>query len=106
VLHHLPGSMPDVAIREMRRILRPGGRAVIIDWQRPKSLASAMTSGLSVVALLHNLRPGASRSDVLDIAPLMTELGFEEITRPVFGGGVLSAVVGHLSSEGGYTKQP
>lgn len=96
VLHHLPASMRDVAIREMRRVLRHGGRAVIIDWQRPKSLARAITGGLSLVSLLHNLRPGASPSNVLDIEPLMTELGFEDITRHAFGSGVLVAVVGRL----------
>ncbi len=98
VLHHLPGSMRDLAIREMGRVLRPGGRAVIIDWQRPKSLARAITDGLSLISLLHSLRPGDSPSKVLHIEPLMTELGFEDITRHAFGSGVLIAVVGRLGS--------
>jgi SAM-dependent methyltransferase len=99
VLHHLPGSMRGVAIREMRRVLRPGGRVVIIDWQRPKSLAKAITGGLSLASLLHNLRPGASPPNVLDIKPLMTELGFEDVSDRAFGNGVLRAVVGRLGSE-------
>jgi ubiquinone/menaquinone biosynthesis C-methylase UbiE len=98
VLHHLPTPMRDVAIREMRRVLRPCGRVVIIDWQRPKSLARAITGGLSLASLLHKLRPGASPSDVLDIEPLMIELGLEDITRHAFGSGVLVAVVGRLGS--------
>lgn len=98
VLHHLPGSMRDVAIREMRRVLRPGGRVVTIDWQRPKSLVRAMSSGLSLPYLLHSLRPGAPPPNVLDIEPLVRELGFESVTRHAFGGGVLVAVVGRLGS--------
>jgi SAM-dependent methyltransferase len=98
VLHHLPGSMRGVAIREIRRVLRPGGRAVLIDWQRPKSLAGAISGGLSLIFLLHNLRPGASPSNMLEIEPLMTELGFEDISRHEFANGVLGAVVGRLGS--------
>jgi ubiquinone/menaquinone biosynthesis C-methylase UbiE len=90
--------MRDPAIREMRRVLRPGGRVVIIDWQRPDSLAKAARDGLSVVSLLHNLRPGASPPSVLNLEPLMAELGCEDITTHVFGSGVLVAVVGRVDS--------
>jgi SAM-dependent methyltransferase len=98
VLHHLPGPMQEVAIREMRRVLRPGGRAVIIEWQRPKSFAGAISDVLSLVCLLHSLGPSASPLDVLDIDPLMRELGFEGITRHSYGSGTLGAVVGRLGS--------
>jgi len=99
VLHHLPRSMLEVAIREMHRVLRPGGRAVIIDWQRPKSLARAITSSLFLVYLLHNLGRSGSPLDVLGIESLMRELGFEDIARRSFGsGGALGAVVGRLGS--------
>jgi len=99
VLHHLPGPMQEVAIREMRRVLRPGGRAVIVEWQRPQSFAGAITDALSLVCLLHSLGPRASPLDVLDIDSLMTELGFEGITRHSYGSGTLGAVVGRLGSE-------
>lgn len=98
VLHHLPGPMQGVAIREMRRVLRPGGRVVIVDLQRPRSFARAITAAMSLVSLLHNLGPGASPPDVLDIEPLMTELGFEHITRHSFGSGAIGAVVGRIGS--------
>jgi ubiquinone/menaquinone biosynthesis C-methylase UbiE len=99
VLHHLPRSMQEGAIREMRRVLRPGGRAVIVDWQRPKSFARAITSPLFLVYLLHNLGPSGSSLDVLGIEPLMKELGFEDIARCSFGaGGAVGAVVGRLAS--------
>lgn len=105
VLHHLPMPMRDDAIREMHRVLRPGGRAVIIDWGRPKSLVRTITSGLFLVSLLHNLRPGASPPHMAGTESLMAEIGFEDITRHAFGGGVLIAVVGRTGSGAAPTTQ-
>jgi SAM-dependent methyltransferase len=97
--HHLPRSMQEGAIREMRRVLRPGGRAVIVDWQRPKSFARAITSPLFLVYLLHNLGPSRSPLDVLGIESLMRELGFEDIARCSFGTcGAVGAVVARLAA--------
>ena len=98
VLHHLPGPMREHAIREMRRVLRRGGRAVIVDWQRPASFARMITDPLSLVFLLHAFGPHASPTDVLDIEPLMTDLGFEGITRHSYRSGALGAFVGHLGA--------
>jgi SAM-dependent methyltransferase len=99
VLHHLPGSMQEDAIREMHRVLRPGGHVVIVEWQRPKSFARAITSPLFLIYLLHNLGPSSSPLDVLGIEPLMSALGFEDIARCSFGaGGAVGAVVGRLAS--------
>jgi ubiquinone/menaquinone biosynthesis C-methylase UbiE len=99
VFHHLPRSMQEDAVRETRRVLRPGGRVVIVDWQRPKSLARALASPLFLVYLMHNLGPGRSPLDVPGIEALMKELGFEEVARWSFGaGGAVGAVVGLLPS--------
>jgi ubiquinone/menaquinone biosynthesis C-methylase UbiE len=99
VFHHLPRSMQEGAIREMRRVLRPGGRAVIVDWQRPKSFARAITSPLFLVYLLHSLGHSGSPLDVVGIEPLMSALGFEDIARCSFGaGGAVGAVVGRLAA--------
>jgi ubiquinone/menaquinone biosynthesis C-methylase UbiE len=97
-LHHLPGPVQEVAIREMRRVLRPGGRVVIVDWQRPKSFGSALTDPFSLIFLLHGGGHSASPADLLDIEPLMTALGFEGIVRHRYGSGALGAVVGRLGS--------
>jgi ubiquinone/menaquinone biosynthesis C-methylase UbiE len=97
VFHHLPGSMQARAIREMRRVLRPGGRVVIVDWQKPTSFAKALLSPMFLVYLLHSFRPSGSRLDATGIAQLMRELGFKDIGRSSFGpGGAVGAVIGRL----------
>jgi ubiquinone/menaquinone biosynthesis C-methylase UbiE len=99
VVHHLPRSMQAGAIREMRRVLRPGGRAVLVDWQRPQSFARAIASPLFLVSLLHHLGPSRSPLDGPGLASLMRALGFEDIARCAFGaGGGVGAVVGRLAS--------
>lgn len=105
VLHHLPGSMQSVAIREMRRVLRPEGRVVIVDLRRSRSLAKAITAAMSLVSLLHNLSPSTSRFDVLAFEPLMTELGFEVTAGHSIGSGAIGAVVGRLGSAKRATDQ-
>lgn len=104
--HHIPRSMREGAIREMSRVLRPGGRVVIVDWQRPTSFARALVSPMFLVYLLHNLGPSASPLDEPGIEPLMRELGFEHIARRLFGaGGGVGAIVARLGSGSGAVDQ-
>jgi SAM-dependent methyltransferase len=99
VFHHLPKSMQEDTIREIRRVLRPGGRAVIVDWQQPKSFLRAITSPMFLIFLLHNFGPSHSPLDAPGIESLMRELGFEDIAQRSFGaGGGVGAVVAHLAS--------
>ena len=96
VLHHLPASRAAPAIREFRRVLRPGGRVVVVDWQRPRSLGKALAAGLGVVYLLHSHGPGGSPLDEVGVGTLLAELGFGAVARHEFGGGVLGAAAGRL----------
>lgn len=98
-LHHLPESIRETAIREMRRVLRPGGRVVLAEIQRPTSWVRALTDPLALAAAMHGLGPGAPPSRILDIGPLMSELGFDDVGRVFFGSGSIEALVGRLGGE-------
>jgi ubiquinone/menaquinone biosynthesis C-methylase UbiE len=98
VFHHLPPRMRAPAVREMHRVLRPGGRMVIVDWQRPRSLARAIASPMLLVYLLHNLLSRRSALDEPSVEALMKELGIEDVSRRSFeNGGPVGAVVGRLA---------
>lgn len=91
VLHHLaPGQAP-AALREMRRVLRPGGRLLLADLQAPRSLAAAM----SLVTLLHG-GPQASPDGLRDIEGLLAGLGFTDVQRRDLGRGAIGAVTARV----------
>lgn len=96
--HHLPPSIRKDSIREMRRVLRAGGVAVIVDWQRPKSFLRALASTVFLVYLVHSFAPRDAQLDEAGISAQMKELGFNDISTQSFGpGGIIGAVVGRLA---------
>jgi ubiquinone/menaquinone biosynthesis C-methylase UbiE len=99
VLHHLPQAMQEVTIRETRRVLRSGGRLVVVDWQRPNSFAKAIFSPLFLVNYLHSFGPSQSSTWVQKVELQLRDLGFSDVNRASFGaGGVVGAVVGRLEA--------
>jgi ubiquinone/menaquinone biosynthesis C-methylase UbiE len=98
VLHHLPPEIRESAIREIRRVLRPGGRAVVVDWQNPKSVLGAIASGFLLVHILHSLGPSSVTLDTPGLEQFLKDLGFSEVARSSFGGSVIGAVVSRLGS--------
>lgn len=99
VLHHLPESMREQAIREMRRVLRSGGRLVIVEVQKPTKIRGLV----SLISILHG---HVKHEEILDIEPLLRELGFKDIARHVRGSGAIGAIVGHLAVQERIMDQP
>ncbi|MBI2922961.1 MAG: methyltransferase domain-containing protein [Planctomycetes bacterium] len=92
VLHHVPAENHAAALREMRRVLKPGGRLVIVEMRRPRSIRAA----LSLFNLLHGFASHAYPADPAMLEPAVRDLGFEQVALPALGFslGALTALKG------------
>jgi ubiquinone/menaquinone biosynthesis C-methylase UbiE len=90
VLHHLPATMQAAAIGEMSRMLRPAGRIVIVDLQRPKTVSTA----LSLVTLFHKFSSHATAPDWQKIELLLKQHGVQHINRHAMFYGAVNMTVG------------
>jgi ubiquinone/menaquinone biosynthesis C-methylase UbiE len=70
MLHHLPGDLKRKGLAEVRRVLRPGGRFVAVDF------ASRSHSPLG--HLLSLLGHSRAESTVAELTPMLKEAGFGE----------------------------
>ena len=76
-LHHLPEEARASAIAEMQRVLKPGGRMMIVEFGKSRAASSL----LHPVALLHHRRAG-----ILDgVVALMRDAGFERVASAPLG---------------------
>jgi len=75
MLHHLPDKARRQCLRESRRVLKPGGRLLAIDFGGPVSQRRGW------IAKFH--RHG--RIDLRQVIPLITELGFNTIQSGPIG---------------------
>lgn len=74
VMHHLPDdSERRIAVGEMHRVLRKGGRLVLVDFAKPRS------SGPAARGIGHHLGDG----DMNSYPSMMTEAGFERVDTGV-----------------------
>ncbi|MES2437515.1 MAG: methyltransferase domain-containing protein [Verrucomicrobiota bacterium] len=96
VLHHLPSAMQAATILEMIRVLRPTGRIVIVDLQRPKTIKAA----LSLVTLVHQFGSHATTPDWQRIEPLLKQYGVHHInTHAMLCGAVNVTIARRLQSD-------
>lgn len=82
VLHHLPEDSKRQGFAELRRVLKPGGTLVVVEFMPPGNHVLATLA----FASLHFGR----RVDIRDFVPLLTEHGLAEIEegrigRSIFG---------------------
>lgn len=71
MMHHLPLAVKQQGLPEIRRVLKPGGRLVIIDMKRPTTIVGRAIIILSLHAAL--------REGVQDLPPLLREAGFARV---------------------------
>jgi ubiquinone/menaquinone biosynthesis C-methylase UbiE len=86
MMHHLPEDLKPRALAEIRRVLKPSGRLLVVDFAVPASRLGR----LQPVWLVHRRLP----SDVRDLAELLEEAGFAAVESGPTGFGYLAFVQG------------
>jgi ubiquinone/menaquinone biosynthesis C-methylase UbiE len=71
MMHHLPNDVKRRGLLEIQRVLRPGGRLLIVDMMRPTSRLGRWL----LVLLFH----GALRQGLEDLGAFLTESGFSSV---------------------------
>jgi ubiquinone/menaquinone biosynthesis C-methylase UbiE len=90
MLRHLPAPMQMATIAEMQRVLRPGGRIIIVDMQRP----TRKSAKLSHVGLIHMFSSRATLPDWPQTEGLLTQNGIKLTQRRAVWGETVCALVG------------
>jgi SAM-dependent methyltransferase len=72
MIHHLPESLRPQAIREMYRVLRPDGRALVADFRPPRTPIGRTLVG-------HITSPAMQHNPVDRLESMVSEAGFERV---------------------------
>jgi ubiquinone/menaquinone biosynthesis C-methylase UbiE len=95
MLHHLPAPMQMGTIAEMQRVLRPGGRIIIVDMQRPAKISARF----SHIGLIHMFSSHAMLPDWPKIEGRLTQKGVQLDQRRAVWGEIVCALVGRKASK-------
>ena len=86
MMHHLPGDLKSLGLAEVRRVLKPDGRLLIVDLKRPRGFLAHLT----VATLVHH---GAA-DGLEDLPALVQAAGFTDIES----GGMRFSSLGYVSA--------
>jgi ubiquinone/menaquinone biosynthesis C-methylase UbiE len=89
MLHHLPGDLKQRGLAEMRRVLKPGGICLVVDFESPKS------GFLHIV--VQNHMAAMVDIDVRNYVPLLEQAGFVEVITGKTSSKLLSYVRGRVA---------
>lgn len=87
MLHHLPGDLKAKAFAEIFRVLKPGGRLLVVDFEPPRG-------GLKKTILTALLGPGMMQIDNRTVPPLLTAAGFVNVELGSTGVSMASYIAG------------
>ena len=68
MVHHLPSDLKQRGLAEIYRVLKPGGRLVVVDMKRPETFIQR----IGILTLAHH----ELKTDVRDLLPIMDRIGF------------------------------
>lgn len=86
MIHHLPDDLKRQGLAEIRRVLKPGGRVLIVDFKPPTSWLGRFL----ITLMLH----GKTENGIKDLPELMRELGFSDLQSGNTNFGLLGFVRG------------